>query len=125
MANKKTDDRVQLTVDSEGVGFADGSDSDHSIRPRKRTPQLSTLNSQLSTEFCVYLGPSIRGVMQNGTVFQGGKAAALARLADVTRAHPLIAGLIVDGGALPESRVRVKTPGNLLYVNYHKLAGTL
>ena len=37
-------------------------------------------------------------------------------------ARPLIAQLVVDGETLPVDRIKVKTPGNLLYVTYHKLA---
>jgi hypothetical protein len=36
--------------------------------------------------------------------------------------YPLIASLVVSDETLPTDRIKVKTPGNLLYVNYHKLA---
>lgn len=72
--------------------------------------------------FCVYLGPSIIGVIQNGTVFNGSKEEVLSSLKSATEKYPMIASLIVTDKTLSEDRVKVKTPGNLLYVNYHKLA---
>ena len=36
--------------------------------------------------------------------------------------YPLIATLVIPGDQVSEARIKVKTPGNLLYVNYHKLA---
>lgn len=76
--------------------------------------------------FCVYIGPSITGVIQSGTIFRGTRKEVLATVADVTEKHPLVATLIVTGDTLVQDRIKVKTPGNLLYVNYHKLmSGTM
>lgn len=72
--------------------------------------------------FCVYLGPTITNTIQNGTVLRGTKKEVLSSLAVVVEKYPLVASLIVTGDALPAERIKVKTPGNLLYVNYHKLA---
>lgn len=73
-------------------------------------------------EFCVYLGPSIRGVIQHGMILSGSKEKAMAFLAPAIENYPLIAELIVPGATLAADRVKVKTPGNLLNVNYKKLA---
>lgn len=73
--------------------------------------------------FCVYLGPTIHHTIQAGTVLRGTKKEVLSSLAAVVEAHPLVASLIVTGENLPADRIKVRTPGNLLYVNYHKLAG--
>lgn len=72
--------------------------------------------------FCVYIGPSIRGVIQSGTVYRGERSAVLAELAPAIEQRPLIASLVVDGATLPADRIKVKTPGNLLFVNYRNLA---
>lgn len=72
--------------------------------------------------FCVYIGPSIQGVIQSGTVYRGGKAAVLKELAPALERHPLIASLVVTSDTLPVDRIKVKTAGNLLNVNYKKLA---
>lgn len=75
-----------------------------------------------SGSFCVYLGPSILGVIQRGTIYNGSKAATIASLSRVIEKYPLVKDLIVSDKTLAEDRIRVKTPGNLLYVNYHTLA---
>ncbi|MDR1158356.1 MAG: hypothetical protein LBK75_08675 [Oscillospiraceae bacterium] len=75
-----------------------------------------------SDEFCCYLGPSIRGVIQEGAVFTGTKEQALDALSAAVAAYPLIAGLIVSGAMIAEERVKVKTSGNLLNVSYKRLA---
>ena len=72
--------------------------------------------------FCVYLGPSIRGVIQSGTVYPGGRAAVLEELSPALERYPLIASLVVTSDTLPQDRIKVKTAGNLLNVNYKKLA---
>lgn len=69
----------------------------------------------------VYLGPSIRGVIQSGTIFNGTKAEMIAFYSAQIEKYPLIRTLIVTDKTLAEDRIRVKTPGNALYVNYHKL----
>jgi len=85
----------------------------------KRT---TTKSDGKAAGFCVYLGPSIRGVIQSGTVYRGGKAAVLKELAPALERHPLIASLVVTSDTLPVDRIKVKTAGNLLNVNYKKLA---
>lgn len=72
--------------------------------------------------FCVYIGPNITGVIQSGTVYPGTREQALKTIAAAVEARPLIASLVVDGLTHPTDRIKVKTPGNLLYVNYRKLA---
>ena len=56
------------------------------------------------------------------TIYRGGRKEVLDSLAPVIEQHPLIASLVVSDETLPADRIKVKTPGNLLYVNYHKLA---
>ena len=53
---------------------------------------------------------------------RGGKAAVLKELAPALERHPLIASLVVTSDTLPVDRIKVKTAGNLLNVNYKKLA---
>lgn len=72
--------------------------------------------------FCVYLGPTVMGVIQRGTIYRGSRQEVLDALAPAIEKYPLIASLVVGDATLPEDRIKVKTPGNLLYVNYHKLA---
>jgi len=76
-------------------------------------------------EFCVYLGPSIRGAVASGTVYPSGREATLKELSGVADRFPLVASLVVSGKDLPAARLKVKKPGELLHFNYSKLAGQL
>ena len=75
--------------------------------------------------FFVYLGPNIRGVIQNATVFTGTRAEVEEFLAGPIERYPRIKRLLVSGDTLPEDRVKVKTPGNGLYNAYEKLLAEL
>lgn len=87
---------------------------------KKRTVRKNSPTAD-AAGFCVYLGPTIMGVIQNGTVYRGNKQDALAEVAAAVKKYPLIASLIVTGDTLAVDRIKVKTPGNLLYVNCRKL----
>ena len=73
--------------------------------------------------FYIYIGPSIRGLLQTGTIFRGSKAHARRMAQKAIEKQPLVKTLIVSGDCLPEARLKVKTPGNALYANYRKIAG--
>ncbi len=73
--------------------------------------------------FYIYIGPNIKKYIQTGTIYRGTRANALKQAAEAIKAHPLVKTLIVSGDALPEARIKVRTPGNALYANYRKLAG--
>lgn len=87
----------------------------------KKKPAASKQTAE-APGFCVYLGPTMMGVIQRGTIYRGSREDVLASLSKVIEQHPLIASLVVSADTLPADRIKVKTPGNLLYVNYHKLA---
>ena len=72
-----------------------------------------------SAGFCMYIGPSI---VQQARILYGDKQDALAQISAAVEKYPLIATLVIPGDQVSEARIKVKTPGNLLYVNYHKLA---
>lgn len=73
--------------------------------------------------FSCYIGPTLKGLIQTGTIYRGTRRDALNKAAEAIAARPLVKTLIVPGDMLSEARVRVKTPGNILYANYQKLAG--
>lgn len=77
------------------------------------------------TGFFVYLGPSIRGVIQTATIYEGTKAEVEEFLAGPIERYPRIKRLLVSGETIAEDRIKVKTPGNGLYVSYMKLADEL
>ncbi|MBR3767529.1 MAG: hypothetical protein IKL10_04725 [Clostridia bacterium] len=71
--------------------------------------------------FCVYIGPTILSVIQSGTIYKGSRERVLDSLKEITEKYPLIKPLIVSDKTLAFDRVKVKTPGNILYENYRKL----
>lgn len=71
--------------------------------------------------FCVYIGPSIRGVIQSGTVYPGTREKTLQFLNSAVAQYPLIAPLVVTEKTIAEDRIKVKRAGNLLNVQYKKL----
>lgn len=75
-----------------------------------------------SDGFSVYLGPTIPGLIQSGHIYGGSRDEALKDIAPIVEKHPLVASLLVDGDTLAVDRIKVKTPGNLLFANYEKLA---
>lgn len=73
--------------------------------------------------FYCYIGPNLAGLIQHGTIYRGSRADALAAAAPAIEKQPMVKTLIVSGDELPEARLKVKQPGNALYVNYRKIAG--
>lgn len=71
--------------------------------------------------FYIYLGPTIRGLIQANTIYRGNRAFTLAKAKKAIEKYPLIKTLIVAGDYLPAARLKIKTPGNALYANYVKL----
>ena len=71
--------------------------------------------------FCVYIGPSIRGVIQSGTIYGKSLKETKEFLAPAIKKYPLIEKLISTDKTFAEDRIKVKTAGNLLNVNYKKL----
>lgn len=79
----------------------------------------------MSQEFCIYLGPTIRGVIQNGTVLRGDKTAAVQSISSAVAKYPMIADLVVSGDTVAADITKVKTKGNLLNVRYRQLVAQM
>lgn len=75
--------------------------------------------------FCVYLGPSIRGIVQQGTIYEGNLETVKRQLAPAIEKYPRIAALISSGDELAENRVRIKNKGNYLFEEYRKFIAEL
>lgn len=73
--------------------------------------------------FYIYIGPNIKGLIQTGTIYRGDRANAYQMAAAAIEQRPKVKTLIVSGDSLPTARLKVKTPGNILYANYKELAG--
>ena len=87
-------------------------------------PELPDKNGeQNSSGIYCYIGPSIRGLIQHGTIYRGTRDKALDAAKAAIEAQPLVKTLIVSGDSLPTARLKIKTPGNALYQNYQRIAG--
>ena len=68
-----------------------------------------------------YIGPSIRGVIQKGSIYAGSKAEVEETLESAIQKYPRIRSLLVSGDTLAADRISVKTPGTRLNADYKKL----
>ena len=84
--------------------------------PRKKDP---------GPRYCVYLGPSIRGVIQYGAIIHGTISEARSSCSDIIAKHPLVRNLLVPDDELAEARVKIKSPGNALYEYHRRLVQSL
>ncbi len=75
--------------------------------------------------FCVYLGPTILGVIQHGAVIGDNDEYAQAMKEAALKSYPLVASLLIPKGRLAADRANVKTPGTALYEAYRQLAAAL
>ncbi len=73
----------------------------------------------------VYIGPSVTGLIKHGTVYYGGRAAALRAAAPVIEKFPDAGNLIVSVRELPEARLEVKRPGTGLHYLARRIAAKL
>lgn len=88
-------------------------------RAARRTAKKKT--AQEPIRYCVYLGPSIRGVIQHGAIFKCSREEACTQLSSLIDRWPRIRSLIVDGEHLSDARIQLKTPGNGLYEQARRL----
>lgn len=89
------------------------------IATGKKSPAKKTTNNG----FCIYIGPSIKGIIQSGTIYDKSLKDTKAFLGTAIDKHPLIGKLISTDKTIAEDRIKVKTVGNLLNVYYTKLSG--
>ena len=80
---------------------------------------------EMTNEYYVYIGPSLRGVIQKGAIYTGTRAEVEEFLADAITRFPRIRKLLVSGETLAVDRIEVQTPGTRLYNEYRKLAAGL
>jgi hypothetical protein len=72
------------------------------------------------TEKVMYLGPTLRGVVRTGTVFEGGLPKNLSVLAEK---KPIINNLIVPLADSVATKKAINTEGTAEAVAYDKIAG--
>ena len=117
MSSKK-DEKTASNVNDADADNAENKPADKANAKQEKPPEKSGT-------FCVYLGPSIQGVITSGTIYDSDKKGTLKKLSRVIERFPMIGRLIVTGAALPESRLQIKKSGSLLYANYNKFVAQL
>jgi len=75
----------------------------------------------VNEDFFVYLGPSIRGLIQNGDIFKGDREKVMEDAKAAIDRFPLIEKMLVPGETLFKARVQIKTEGTALYAYSKKL----
>ena len=71
--------------------------------------------------FCAYIGPSIYGVIQAGTIYPGNFYEARRQAADAIKKYPLIEKLIIPGEQLPDVKAKFAAGGSYLNIIYQRL----
>lgn len=69
----------------------------------------------------VYCGPTIRGVIQAGTIYTGTRSEVEAGLAGVCESRPDIRLLLVESTRVAKVREKIRTGINAYSVAYNKL----
>ena len=80
-----------------------------------------TSDDQRPAGFCAYIGPTIYGVIQSGTIYNGNLNAAAQQAAEAIRKYPLIERLIIPGEQLPEARAKFASGKCYLNIIYQRL----
>jgi len=83
---------------------------------QKATPPLKEFSG-----YCVYIGPTIRGVIQHGNIFQFPKEEAKKRLNIAIDRYPEVFDLIAPGNQLAAKAAEVKNKKSWLYHVYNRL----
>ena len=76
-------------------------------------------------DFYMYIGPSIRGVIQTATLYNGTFEDIVAFLAPAIERYPRIRSFIISGSKLPYERLKLKKPGTFLYNEYRAFLNQL
>lgn len=90
-------------------------------KPKKTGRPLELQGKPVS--YCVYIGPSIRGIIQSGTIYEGTREETEKKLQGEIEKYPLIKKLISTDKTLVQDRIKVRRAGNLLNKYYRELAG--
>lgn len=66
----------------------------------------------------VYIGPSIRGIIQNGSIFRGTKKEVLAKNTAAIEFCPKVERLIVADSEILSAKKKIKEGGNTVSIAY-------
>ena len=73
----------------------------------------------------VYIGPSIKGVIQHGSIYRGTKTDVLQKIYAAVTKYPKISALIVRSTEIAEAKNKIKLGGNSLSIAYRTLLSEL
>ena len=113
---------ARKTTDTTGSAVETVTETNNAGATEKDKEKRETEEKNKSGFYC-YIGPNLKNLIQTGAIYRGTRAQALAKAAEAIKAQPLVKTLIVSGDTLSAARVKAKTPGNVLYASYQKLAG--
>ena len=85
----------------------------------KKGKKPAKINKPAKDEWCMYIGPAIRGVIRQSQLFTKSAAEVRKELGEKLPANA--APLIVDGADLPSARQELRTPGSALHHFYNSL----
>ena len=71
------------------------------------------------TEIYVYIGPTVRGVLQSGTVYRGKKSDIIGKIAEK---YPQIERLTVKSSELAEARRKIQNGEGIIALAYKTLS---
>ena len=92
---------------------------------RNRAPRKAQTGPAEDVSICVYIGPTIRGVVNYGAIFHGTYQEVIQAEAEMVEQFPPIRHLIVPGENLGQARIDIHTPGNSIYVYKQRLVRML
>lgn len=72
-------------------------------------------------EVFVYVGPTVQGVAQNGTIYTGTRKAVLAKFRSAAERYPQIGDLIVRDAEVAAARAKIKRGGNALAQTFRQI----
>jgi hypothetical protein len=121
-AKVRTDEteRTRETAGGERPAIAEARD------PATDTPDRASSAAPVETSaresgVAVYIGPTIHGKIQKGTVFKGGMREATELYAAAIEQYPAIVRLIVSGERLAAARNDINMKRGLAYKHYKEL----
>ena len=71
------------------------------------------------TEIYVYIGPTVRGVLQSGTVYRGKKSDIIGKIAEK---YPQIEKLTVKSSELADARRKIQSGEGIIALAYKALS---
>ena len=77
--------------------------------------KAKTQKQDAPPDFCAYIGPTLRGVVQSGTLFPCSRTELLDRMSAVSAKYPEFGYLVVQGKDLAGARKTINQPGTLLH----------